>query len=306
MAADWHLARPHQPDQRLLKRPTDRLLGRQPHLGTSACRGLPQMRQRWLLAHRRPCVDHSRRSADARISVALAASASSLLTNLAFGLVIWIAWVAMAADWHLAAHTSQTSGFSNNRPIVCLGDSLTSGLPPVGGYPQMLQEMVSAPVIDRGQAGITTDEALRMVPEIVRLRPQVVVVELGGHDFLKGHSRAATRKNLVEIVSACQKAGAAVVLFEIPRGFIVDPFAGLEREIARQYDLQLIPDTAIRQLVLFSPHCPPGLWLPSSSHLSDDGLHPNAQGNQLLARVVADCLADLFGKRLSDVAPLPR
>ena len=126
-------------------------------------------------------------------------------------------------------------------------------------------------------------EAIGSLPSLIKANPQVVVIELGGHDFLKGYSRAATKENLEKIVDTCRSIGAEVIVMEIPRGFITDPFAALEREMARQKSLELIPDTAIRRLVLWSPHAPPGMWLRPESRLSDDGLHPNAQGNRMLA-----------------------
>ena len=56
-------------------------------------------------------------------------------------------------------------------------------------------------------------------------------------------------------------------------------------------------DGAIRQLVLWSPHAPPGMWL-GEPYCSDDGLHPNAAGNELLATRVADALERLFGPQI--------
>jgi hypothetical protein len=88
-----------------------------------------------------------------------------------------------------------------------------------------------------------------------------------------------------------------VVLMEIPRGFLTDPYAGVERELARQYDLELISDSAIRQLVLFSPYAPPGMWI-NGNHLSDDGLHPNSRGNEHLANRVARSLSRIFGQAI--------
>ena len=155
--------------------------------------------------------------------------------------------------------------------------------------------MVSIPVADFGLDGMTTGAALKLLPAIAKMNPQVVVVELGGHDFLQGHSRQETKENLEKIVDACRAIGAEVILMEIPRGLITDRFRGLERELARQQGLELIPDTAIRRLVLSSAIAPPGSWLPSAWHLSDDGLHPNPQGSQMLARCVRDALVRLYG-----------
>ncbi len=202
----------------------------------------------------------------------------------------WVAWAGMTYQWGGSPHAGRCLVAQSARPVVCIGDSLTKF-----GYPQCLQEMISLPVVDLSCSGITTGQAISILPSLVKANPQVVVIELGGHDFLKGYSRAATRENLQKIVDACRSIGAEIILMEIPRGFITDPFAALEREMARQENIELIPDTAIRKLVLWGPHAPPGMWLRPQSRLSDDGLHPNARGNRMLADYVADALTRIYG-----------
>src|SRR5207237_5297914 len=98
----------------------------------------------------------------------------------------------------------------------------------------------------------------RLIPDMVEKRPQAVIVELGGHDSLRGRSRADAKKNLGEIILSARLLGAEVLLFEIPLGFVSDPYAGLDRELAREHGLELISDGAIRQLVYFSPFTPLG------------------------------------------------
>jgi lysophospholipase L1-like esterase len=202
----------------------------------------------------------------------------------------WATWAGMTYEWQKSAHTGRCLVVQPARPVVCIGDSLTAF-----GYPQCLQEMISLRVVDLSCSGITTGQAIGTLPSLVEANPQVVVIELGGHDFLNGHSRAATRENLEKIIDTCRSIGAEVIVMEIPRGFITDPFGALEREMARQERLELIPDTAIRGLVLWSPNAPPGMWLKRESRLSDDGLHPNARGNRMLANCVADALTRIYG-----------
>jgi hypothetical protein len=72
---------------------------------------------------------------------------------------------------------------------------------------------------------------------------------------------------------------------------------GLEREFARKYDLQLVPDSAMRQFVLWSPISPLGMWL-RGSHLSDDVIHPNKRATQYLAEAVAKTLVQMYGDRI--------
>lgn len=226
--------------------------------------------------------------------------------RLALVAALWAAWAGFAWDWRRSAEANHSVAPLDQRPIVCIGDSLTS-YPPRRGYPHVLGRMLKVPVVNLGQPGVTTAEALAQLPALVAARPQAVVIELGGHDYLKDSSwlptssRARVKRNLERLIGAAQDAGAEVILMEIPRGFVIDPYAGLERELARKYDLQLISDTAIRQLVLWSPYCPPGLWT-GGPYLSDDGLHPNARGDEYLASTVAQTLARLYGPQILERA----
>jgi acyl-CoA thioesterase I len=193
----------------------------------------------------------------------------------------WLLWA-----WSDAAHTRRHPAFDPERPIVCVGDSLTAH-----AYPRELAKLLGAKILDHGVGGTTTAQGLDGLARTLALRPQAVLIEFGGHDYLRRRGRAATRDSLDTMIRACRDAGAEVILFEVPRGFVYDPFAGLERELARRHDLELINDGAIRSLVLRSPWFPARLGEP----LSDDGLHPNAAGNVHLARLAAAALERVFG-----------
>lgn len=208
--------------------------------------------------------------------------------------VLWLVWGLVCFECRQITVCNRTLSLDPSRPVVCLGDSLTQGLLPDRGYPQPLQLMIRLPVINSGFSGISTSQGLGQISRVLGHNPQVVVIELGGHDFLKGRSRATTKANLETMISQCRAAGAEVVLMEIPRGFIFDPFASLEREIAYEQDVQLVADSAIRQLVLWSPIAPPGMWFPDSQ-LSDDGIHSNPRGSKAMARYVAEALREMYG-----------
>lgn len=208
---------------------------------------------------------------------------------------LWMAWGLATLQWHAIATCSRPAPFDPSRSVVCIGDSLTSGLLPDPGYPAQLQKMIRCPVSNLGQSGITSEDGLTRLSRVAELKPpaQAVVIELGGHDFLKGWPRATTKQNLKDAIAYCRALGAEVLLMEIPRGFMTDPYWGLEREIAHETDVHLVSDSAIRQLVLWSPVAPPGMWLPGS-HLSDDGLHANPRGSEYLARHVAQALRRMY------------
>lgn len=180
---------------------------------------------------------------------------------------------------------------TDGRPIACLGDSLTDF-----GYPQELGKLIVAPIADFGVNGITTDAGIKMIPDILATDPQLVVIELGGHDYNADRkTRAETKANLVRLVDAFRERDIEVVLVEIPRGFITDPYSGLEREISATYDLQMVDDRVIRSFVFNSPILPPGMWLDPSKRYSDDGLHPNELGNKHFARIVCQAIVKLYG-----------
>ncbi len=208
--------------------------------------------------------------------------------------LLWAMWG--VAEWqsHRATHRQPAAVWDPSRPVVCLGDSLTTGLSDEEAYPAYLQEMVGVPVVNLGKAGSAARDAIARLPSGVETQPQLVVVELGGNDYLRGYSREAVRASLVEIIEASRDAGAEVILVEIPRGFVVDEFSGLERELARKYDLELVSDTAIRMLVLRSGSFP---WTESVAGplLSDDGLHPNVAGARHLADTVRRQIERMYG-----------
>jgi len=197
------------------------------------------------------------------------------------------AWTVMALRWHADSHTHRRPGFDAGRPVLCIGDSLAAK-----GFPRKLAERLSVPVVDLAFPGVTAPEGRERLAEHLKLRPQAVVIELGGHDFLKGRSRGETKSVLEAMILEARAAGAEVVLFEVPRGVVMDGYAGLERELARTHDVELIGDGAIRQLIFFSPLTPLG-W--TGRKLSDDGLHPNDRGHAFLAGRVVDALRRLYG-----------
>lgn len=207
-----------------------------------------------------------------------AASAAVLLLA-PWGCFAWV-W----SDVHRSAPLILREG----RPIVVIGDSLS-----VHGWPRRLAGVVSVPLVDHSEGGINTVEGLAKLPRALALQPQLVILELGGHDYLEKRGRDATRANLARMIEQCRSAGAEVLLFEIPRGFVMDTYRAPERALAREHDFELVTDGAIRQLVLFSPFTPLGSI--TGRKLSDDGLHPNDAGHRFLAERVTESLVRLYG-----------
>jgi acyl-CoA thioesterase I len=232
------------------------------------------------------------------IGVCLLATVAYWIRRQATGIVWWpllllmVAWVYFWIDFGFSSGKNYIRTVAGRDIVVCLGDSLTDY-----GYPQELEKLIVQPVADFGFDGILSKDGVDQLDEIVALKPRAVVLELGGHDYNRGLSRAVARQNLAEIIATCRINDIEVVIVEIPRGFIRDPWCGLERGLAREYDLTLISDTLIRRFVFFSPLVPPGIWLPEDQHLSNDGLHPNKLGNKAFAEAVAESISRYIDRR---------
>lgn len=203
--------------------------------------------------------------------------------------ILAISWAAMAWDWHAATRSARRPTLDPARPIACVGDSIL-----VLGFSRELGPRVRVPVRDHSAGGITAAHALERFPRLLAENPQAVLIELGGHDYLQGRPRRETRDVLESMILQCRSIGAEPILFEVPRGLITDSYGGLERELARKYDLEVINDGAFRSLVLFSRLTPLG----ATRHLSYDGLHPNDEGHRFLADRAAASLGRLYGPAL--------
>lgn len=182
----------------------------------------------------------------------------------------------------------------DDRPvIVAFGDSLTAGygLDPGLSYADFLQKKLDAKgykyrVVNQGISGDTTDGGVTRVGEALRLKPRVVILELGANDGLRGLPVASTRANLTEMVDEFQKAGAKVVLcgMTLPRNYGQDYIRDFEKvfqELTRTKKLTMIP------FFLDGVATRPEL-------MQRDGLHPTAKGTEMVAGAVMKYLEPLL------------
>lgn len=182
----------------------------------------------------------------------------------------------------------------DTRPrIVAFGDSLTAGLgvPAEESYPAQLQRSLDAlgysyRVVNAGVSGDTTAGGLRRVPWILTNKPDVVILELGANDGLRGLSVDQTRHNLREIIQRLQEAGVGVVLagMKLPPNYGQDylaRFEGIYPSLAKEYRLPLIP---------FFLDGVGG----SASLNQADGIHPTAKGYALVVEQVLKILGPLL------------
>ena len=137
--------------------------------------------------------------------------------------------------------------------LVAFGDSLTAGLgvPREESYPARLQDKLTLAgyryrVVNAGVSGDTTAGGVRRVDWVLRNKPDLVIVELGANDGLRGLDLTETRANLTQIIQRLQAGGATVVLagMKLPPNYGADytqAFQSMYAELAHQFGIPLIP-----------------------------------------------------------------
>ncbi|WP_038714649.1 arylesterase [Burkholderia sp. lig30] len=180
--------------------------------------------------------------------------------------------------------------------IVVLGDSLSAeyGLPRDTGWVTLLRQRLAAERIDYSVAnasvsGDTTSGGLARLPAVLqRLKPAVIVVELGANDALRGVPLAITERNLREIVGDAQRAHAKVVLvgMYVPPNYGMDytqRFHGIYTRLSKDLRVPLVP------FLLAGIENRPDMF-------QADQIHPTQQAQRVLLDNVWPSLRPLLGK----------
>jgi acyl-CoA thioesterase I len=185
---------------------------------------------------------------------------------------------------------------NDKRPlIVCFGDSLTAGYGAEAGksYPDFLQTDLDAKgyqyrVVNQGVSGNTTKDGVQRLDDIVELKPEVVVVEFGGNDGLRGVPIADSRKNLDHIVDTLKAGGAKVVVagITLPPNYgpdYIHQFNETYVLLAKKYDVPMLP------FLLKNVYGVTGL-------MQADNTHATAAGNRIVAENLLPLVLPLLKK----------
>ncbi len=192
---------------------------------------------------------------------------------------------------------AQTAPTASAIKIAVLGDSLAAGLgvKPEESFPSRLEAVLkgqgrNVAIANQGVSGDTTAGGLDRVDWLLGDTPDIVLVELGANDALRGTDPAVTERNLSAIIEKLKAAGVTVWLAGMmaPRNFgaeYVAAFDGLYKRLSDKYRVPLYPfilDGVAQDAVLNQA----------------DGLHPNTRG----AQIVADRLLPFVTRNLDAYA----
>lgn len=181
--------------------------------------------------------------------------------------------------------TPKAQALPDGATVLALGDSLTQGVGarPHEAWPTLLAAQTGWDVVNAGVSGDTSAQALDRLPELLdEHAPQLVIVGIGGNDFLRQVPAATTRDNIQQICQACHDGGAQVLLLAVPQ------FSLLAASTGRLSDHPLYAELAQEMRVpLYAKGWAEVL---SDARLRSDQVHANAQGYSRYADGLAQWL----------------
>lgn len=171
------------------------------------------------------------------------------------------------------------SQLSSDAKVLAFGDSITygTGAAESESYPAVLQNIISRTVVNAGIPGETTAEGLTRLPSAIdEHRPALMILCLGGNDFLRKLDEGEAKKNLREMVRLAREKEVDVVLIGVPRLGLSMAVPELYAEIAGEFSIPY--EGKILRSIL------------SKGNLKSDYIHPNAHGYRKMAEAIAELL----------------
>lgn len=171
--------------------------------------------------------------------------------------------------------------------VLAFGDSVTHGTGAQAGedFPTLLARDTGWQVINAGVAGDTAEKARGRIAGLLQEHdPELVIVELGGNDFLRRQPADQVKEHLREIITAVRDYGSLPVLVAVPEFSVISATVGslsdspIYEELAEEEGILLIDDVFSEVL--------------SEERLRADRIHPNAQGYRQLAEGIAEVLTE--------------
>lgn len=163
--------------------------------------------------------------------------------------------------------------------VLAFGDSVTfgTGAGPGEDWPTLLAASTGWQVVNAGVPGDTAQAAQPRLPALLaQHRPALVIIEIGGNDFLRRRSAAEVKADVRGLVQVAKASGAQVVLVAVPALSLLAAVAGrpsdapLYAELADEEQVALVPDVFSSVL--------------GDAALRADAIHPNAAGYRQMAQ----------------------
>jgi acyl-CoA hydrolase len=180
------------------------------------------------------------------------------------------------------SHKEKYAAIPQGATVLILGDSLSYGTGANAGedYPTLLAKTTGWNIINEGIPGDTSQGGLERLPALLEEHhPKLLIVELGGNDFLHQAPQSETLSNIKAILSLAKTQGVTTILMAIPEFSPLKAAVGnlsdhpLYEAIAKETTTPLIADVFADVL--------------SDATLKSDQIHPNVQGYAQVSKNVA-------------------
>lgn len=188
-----------------------------------------------------------------------------------------------------------TNDQKEKQTIVFFGDSITAGygIASENAFPALINKKIEEQglnytAMNAGLSGETSMGGLNRIDWVMRSKPAILMLELGGNDGLRGLSLEETEKNLKVIIDKVRAASPDTKI--ILAGMQIPPNLG--QEYTEQFR-NLYPKVAKEKEVKFIPFLLEGVGGDKSLNLSD-GIHPNEEGHKIVAETVWDVLEPML------------
>lgn len=223
-----------------------------------------------------------------------------LLWLLVLGAIGYGAYIFMQEE-PVIKNIEHSQGGTLNGPIIAFGDSLVYGVgaskkgvevpsrdfgndfSPGTDFISLLSDSINEPILNFGKSGDTTAGALQRLNLVTDEKPRLVIVLLGGNDYLKQVSDDVAFANLQTIVTKLQNEGAAVLLLGVRGGLLKDRYEEQFKAFAKENQVGFVPNVLD--------------GLIGDVRLMSDTIHPNDAGYKIIAEKVLPELKYMIGKK---------
>ena len=194
--------------------------------------------------------------------------------------------VALAPLTACGRKTPRAQAVPAGATVLALGDSLTSGVGASSdtAYPAVLQQLTGWKVVNGGVSGDTSAQALARLPGLLQQhQPALVIVSIGGNDFLRRQTASDTRARVRQICEQARASGAQVLLVAVPE-------LSLLAAAGRLSDHALYEEIADELKIPL--HRKGWSTVLADARLRSDQIHANATGYAQVAQGLVETLRD--------------
>ena len=143
-------------------------------------------------------------------------------------------------------------------------------------------------VVNAGISGDTTSGGVSRLPKLIKLhQPEILILELGGNDGLRGTSLKAIEKNLRGMINSAQSSGITVLLIgvQLPPNYgavYTNGFENIFSGLAKEFNLSLVQGV-LKTMV-------------NEGLMQSDGIHPNVLGHKQIENIIWERLNNYLEK----------